>query len=435
MSTYVALDTLSEEQIKQLGAPVFAGDKAFLLTQRTVDNRHMCVPMYRLYQVLGVRPNGHIQYPTTRVEFTGELRPHQLEIRDHVLEILQKQSVCNLRLHCGAGKTILAIHLACQLGVKVLCLVHRTCLIKQWTDSICEFTNLQKKDVQLIKANEPIKDVPFSIINVTNLGKRSSVEMLQFGTIICDECHTTVGSDKNSQVFPILTPKYCMGLSATPERPDMMHKVTECYLGDVYVVKEMHQPHLVYKVPYSPDTDYGSDTFKVESTGKLNWNAILNASAMDEARNQMIASIPVRFADRHFIVLSKRVEQAYRLKELLVAEGVHCTIYTGTDKSFDENARVLITTYSKGGVGLDWPKLDALIVATDVSNLFEQYAGRIFRKKGMIPLIFDVVDSFGPFFIHFKKRKEFYEKTGGVVWTYQPERPVPSHEQLLRMVS
>jgi superfamily II DNA or RNA helicase len=94
-------------------------------------------------------------------------------------------------------------------------------------------------------------------------------------------------------------------------------------------------------------------------------------------------------------------------------------VFTGSTKTFDSNARILIVTCSKGGVGFDHSKLDMLIIAADVENLFIQYLGRVFRRDDSIPIVVDIRDRFQPFQRHLRTRMKTYLETGGVINKYE----------------
>tara|TARA_E500000331_G_C17128746_1_gene657204 strand:+ start:165 stop:461 length:297 start_codon:yes stop_codon:yes gene_type:complete len=81
----------------------------------------------------------------------------------------------------------------------------------------------------------------------------------------------------------------------------------------------------------------------------------------------------------------------------------------------------LIATISKAGVGFDHPKMDALILASDVEEYFIQYLGRVFRREDVHPLIFDLVDNFNSLKRHYYTRKKVYEESGGTILNFKKE--------------
>jgi len=88
-------------------------------------------------------------------------------------------------------------------------------------------------------------------------------------------------------------------------------------------------------------------------------------------------------------------------------------------KKVNYSCRVLIATYSKGGVGFDHPKLDMLIGAGDVEENFIQYLGRIFRRDDVQPLYIDIKDKLGALNEHSKTRIDICTSMGANVFPFK----------------
>jgi superfamily II DNA or RNA helicase len=113
--------------------------------------------------------------------------------------------------------------------------------------------------------------------------------------------------------------------------------------------------------------------------------------------------------------LVKRGEQGKYIVDELVKQGENVTDLIGSNQDFDRDARILVGTCQKVGVGFDHAKLDALLLATDVEEYFVQYLGRVFRTKDTEPIIFDFVDNNSILFKHFNTRRKVYQEHGGTV--------------------
>ena len=111
------------------------------------------------------------------------------------------------------------------------------------------------------------------------------------------------------------------------------------------------------------------------------------------------------------------------LLQELKEQGVDVTSLIGVKRSFDTNARVLVATVQKAGVGFDHPKLNGLIIAADVEQYFIQYLGRVFRTEEGEPVIFDIVDDFPTLKRHFTTRSKVYRDHGGTVKKFTREFP------------
>ena len=95
--------------------------------------------------------------------------------------------------------------------------------------------------------------------------------------------------------------------------------------------------------------------------------------------------------------------------------GEDVTTFKGNKQFYNCKSRILVATISKAGVGFDHPKMDSLILASDVEGYFIQYLGRVFRREDVFPLIFDLVDNFQALTRHYYTRKKIYEEHGGVI--------------------
>lgn len=376
-------------------------------------NNEVVVPFYYAVKSYNITPNDDL-FPEMKVEFKAELLQRQKDILPTVEVLLQEQRCALLSLYCGFGKTIFAIKLAADListnGGRVLVCCHRLVLIDQWKLSIEKFTNAK---AQIVNATNKIsKDVQFYIVNLQNVQKRDLDDFDSVSVLIVDECHTICTQNLvRSMMF--VRPMFCIGLSATPYREDGLQPVLNQFFGDTIIHKALRRLYSVYvydtkfkPIPRTTDND------------KLDWNDILKQQSECANRNKKICKISRYFSTRNILILCKRVAHAQILYDEL-SQTEEVDMFTGTSKSFDSNARILIVTCSKGGVGFDHPKLDMLIVAADVENLFVQYLGRVFRRDDTIPIVVDMNDNFGTLKQHLKTRKSVYEETCGVVYKFE----------------
>jgi superfamily II DNA or RNA helicase len=380
------------------------------------DNQ-LILPFAYTKKTFGVVPNDD-DFPTMNVNFKGELLQRQKKILPSVQAILKEHRCVLLSLYCGFGKTIFAIKLASDLisehGGRVLICCHRVILMDQWKYSIEKFTN--GKCQLLSSTNKIDKECQFFVVNLQNVQKRTLEDFDSVSVLIVDECHTICTQNLVTSMM-FVRPKFCMGLSATPYREDGLQVVLHNYFGDKIVHKSLNRLYsiYIYKTKFKP-IPHEMDN------GKLDWNDILKQQSENKERNDKICKIARYFASRNILILCKRVAHAQVLyEELKKTEEVD--IFTGTDKSFDSSARILLVTCSKGGVGFDHPKLDMLIVAADLENLFLQYLGRVFRRDDTIPIVVDMKDSFSSFENHLRTRESVYRETGGVIYPFEKQFP------------
>lgn len=345
------------------------------------------------------------------VKFTGNLRPHQKQVKDEAIKILNQTSSVILSLYPGYGKTCMSIYLASKIGMKTCIIVHRINLIDQWKESIDNFCPGAKTQILSAKSIRD-KDADFYIINAINTEKLSDDFFKGIGLLIVDELHTIV-SDVLSRSLFCIQPRFLIGLSATPYRSDGLDIVIDLFFGKNKIIKELKRKHIVHKI----ETGFVPDV-KTDMNGKIIWNSVLESQAMDEQRNQIIIDIILKFKDRNFLILCKRVSQAKYLQQKLLDLDQTVTTLVGSNNSFDKTSRILIATVQKAGVGFSHDILNSLIIASDMEEYFVQYLGRVIRTEDGTPFVFDLVDDHPTLKRHFNARKKIYNEAGGEIIKY-----------------
>jgi superfamily II DNA or RNA helicase len=289
-------------------------------------------------------------------------------------------------------------------------------LIKQWEDSILKFC--PSALVQKLTTKTKLKDSDFYIMNAMNIEKMGRNFFQNIGLVICDEAHMLV-AETLSRSLQYLTPRYLIGLSATPYRLDGLNKLLDLYFGEDKIIRDMNREHIIYRV----NTGIEIEMEILESTGKVNWGAVLKSQSDNEKRNKLIIRIIREFKDRNFLVLCKRVEQATYLFNKLKEVDEHVDNLIGSKQEFDTDCRILVGIHQKVGTGFDWAKADALLLAIDLDAYFIQSLGRVFRRRDTTPIVFDLVDNNFILLKHFKNRAEVYENVGGKIVSFNRKYP------------
>ncbi len=223
--------------------------------------------------------------------------------------------------------------------------------------------------------------------------------------IVVHNCHLVLAEKLFKAMFKI-TPKYVIGLSATPYRPDGLNALLDLYFGPDKIIKKLFRPHTVYTIHTGIQLKYD-----LQWNGDIDWNSVLNNQACHAERNQLIVDIVKKFSVKTFLVLCKRVTHAETLVEMLADE--HVTFLYGSKKEYDQNARIIVATGQKCGVGFNNAKLNALLLASDMQEYFIQYLGRVFRTPDVKPIVFDLVDNLKSLKTHYQTRKQVYRESGG----------------------
>lgn len=307
--------------------------------------------------------------------------------------------------------TIGAINLACTIRFKTLVIVNRIVLMKQWKESILQFCPSAR--VQCLTSKSKMSEADFYIINAINIKKMGRTYFSDIGLLVVDEAHAIM-TEKLSKSMQFIQPRYLIGLTATPYRPDGLGILLDIYFGEFKIIRKLFCEHTVYKV----DTGFKPIVKKTEA-GRVDWNAILEDQATNEERNELIITIIKTHPKRNFIVLVKRVFQGHYLEDRLLEEKEYVTSLLETNQNYDRKARILVGTTGKISFGFDHKKMDTLILAADVESYYIQSMGRVFRKPDMRPLIFDLVDKNPILEKHYRTRRDVYKDAGGVIFPFR----------------
>ncbi len=345
--------------------------------------------------------------------FVGTLRPHQHQVYEEAVQTLRREHTVLLALYTGFGKTITALFLAHKIGRLTLFVTNRLVIIRQVEIAARRFFDNIKIQKITTKTTCIDDDTDFAIVNAVNVPKFSRAFFDGVGTLICDECHL-ISSDKLSECFRFVSPRYSIALSATPYRPDGLDKLLDVYFGHK-IHRKLHRVHTVYRIKtgFRPD-------FERNMQGQTDWNSLLESQTSSEWRNRKIVELAAAHPDRSILILSKRRHQVDELTRML--EEINESVFSSNSVSgfFETDARILCVTVQKGGTGFDHPSLDMLILASDLEEYFIQYLGRCMRTEEVEPIIFDLVDEHPSLARHWQTRRRTYLEHGGKI-TFQHE--------------
>ena len=357
------------------------------------------------------------------VSFTGTLKDslHQNDAVNACVNTLHTRGGGLLSLPTGYGKTTCALAVLARIGVKTLIIVHKEFLMNQWKERIAQF--LPSATVGILRQHkcDTQKDITIAMLQTLCSKDFPPGTFDTFGLTLIDETHHICSRVFSQSMFSFTT-KYILGLSATPERKDNLTYVLHWFIGPTcFSVKREDQVGVqVNQIMYtSPIYD---DPVPQNIANKVNLPEVVNIIVQIENRNSMIIKLIIEslVEKRNIILLTERRGHCELLYSLLQNElpSVNAGLYMGGMKQNilkeNEKCDVLFATYSLAHEGLDIPKLDTLILATPKSDVV-QSCGRILRETGTKknnPLIYDIVDTWGPLVAQSRKRQAFYRKSG-----------------------
>lgn len=374
----------------------------------TPDMKSIILPLGFYTEVLNLELDD-IKYKKSKTKFTGKLREHQISVKNEAVKNLKDYNACLISPYCSFGKTVTSLYIASLWSFKTLIITHREALIKQWMKSIQTFYENPK--IQIISTTEEIdENNDFFIVNPVIVPRLPENSLKFIGCVIVDEAHLILAKVFYNSL-KCLTPKYLIGLTATPYRHDNYDHLFDFYFGTKRIIRELERKHVVYRI----DTGVKIKP-KLDRDGSPIWGDVLKQQSDSHYREQIAINIVKEFVkvNKGFI-FCKRVSQIRRLHFLLKEEGIYVDSVTKDNGIYDENCDVLIGTVQKLGVGFDDTKRCWIVLLSDVVNYFIQILGRVMRcDKKITPIVFDFVDDYSLLEKHYKIREEVYIKALGV---------------------
>ena len=391
--------------------------------------RHLFVPKAYGLQTYGVPEQNLCPTPApVKLRFDGALMAEQHAPVEAYMRAAEDPARMGgiLQLPPGAGKTVMALYIMCQLGVKTMIIVHKEFLQTQWVERIAQYVPEAK--VGLLKQSKAeVEGKHITIASLQSLCMRDysgQTSFDEFGLVIIDECHH-IGAQIFSKALLKVNFRYALGLSATVQRKDGLTKVFKWFIGNV-----------VYKVAKKQSVVCAVETLTIRSAdtteyarehllrnGKVNLAKMINNLAAYAPRRALVLARLYELMEaepsRNVIMLSDRRQHLEDIRAALQKDGRYTSgLYIGGMKNADledsKRAQVILGTYNMVSEGFDLPKLDTLFLLTPKSDV-EQSVGRIQRKHAYteednLPLVVDFVDAFSLFRNQANKRAAFYRK-------------------------
>ncbi len=330
----------------------------------------------------------------------------------------------------GIGKTVLGTYLIAKRARSTLILVHRKPLIDQWIAQLAMFLQIDEKQIGQIGGGKSKPNGQLDVAMIQSLVRKDQVRDLvsAYGHVIVDECHH-LPAVSFERVLSEVSARFILGLTATPQRRDGHHPITEMQLGPVrYRVESKGQ---AARRPFEHKLVVRETEFRGNGDGD-SIQEIYRTLATDVARNKQIVDdvlaaleegrSPILLTERkdHLEILAEQLRPMVR--NLVVLQGGMTT--KGRRESSDQLAsipdtaeRLILATGRYVGEGFDDGRLDTLFLAMPVSwkGTLLQYSGRLHRlhpaKKEV--RIYDYVNRAVPMLLRmFEKRLPTYRAIG-----------------------
>jgi hypothetical protein len=332
----------------------------------------------------------------------------------------------------GIGKTVLGTYLVAERACTTLILVHRTELLDQWMAQLPVFLGVDPKEIGQIGGGKRKPNGRLDVAMIQSLMRDGKVDDLVsgYGHVIVDECHH-LPAVSFERVLSEVKARYLIGLTATPQRRDGHHPITEMQLGPVRFTVEPRSQ--AARRPFEHRLVVRETALRLsESKADSGIQGVYAALAADGERNQLILNdvIAALEAGRSPILLTERKDHLEYFATALRKVARHVVVLQGGTSVKerrkiaaqlaaipDTEERIVLATGRYIGEGFDDARLDTLFLALPISwkGTLIQYTGRLHRlhpRKAEVR-IFDYVDREVPMLLRmFEKRLRTYRAIG-----------------------
>ena len=298
----------------------------------------------------------------------------------------------------GIGKTYLAAFDSAKYE-RVLFVAHREEIIKQAAQS---FKNVRSSDdIGFFYANQKDTKNSFIFALVQTLGKDEYLNEKYFAKdyfdyIVVDEFHHAVSNNYN-KIINYFTPKFLLGLTATPERLDSKDVFALCDYNMVYEVRLKDAINKGWLVPfryygiYDETVNYEDIDFK---NGKYD-DKQLEEALMLNKRGELILNHYLKYnSQRAMGFCTSRHHAEYMAKIFNENDIPSAAVYSGEKGEYSEERDVALAKLTSGELkvifsvdmfneGLDVPAIDMVMFLrpTQSPTIFLQQLGRGLRKS------------------------------------------------------
>lgn len=320
------------------------------------------------------------------------------EVKPNVMQIQALKNLESLRSYAkrgllisatGTGKTYLSgFDVKNVRAERVLFIAHRKTILSKAKETF--ETIIKDKKMGIYDGRIGEEDYIFAMIQT--MSKKEHLEKFPkdyFDYIIIDEVHHG-GAKSYQSLINYFTPKFMLGMTATPER------------GDNFDIYELFHHNIVYEIRLHdalreellcPFHYFGISDIEVDGELITEKTAIKKLTA-DERVNHIIEKS--RFygysGDKlHGLIFVSRVEEAIELTEKMKSRGIRCEVLTGEDSDSKREKTILdleegkieyIITVDIFNEGVDIPCINQVILLrpTESSIVYIQQLGRGLRK-------------------------------------------------------
>ena len=343
--------------------------------------------------------------PTQRGR-TFQLKEHQQEALDALQKMREaKETIALIHHATGTGKTVTAVSDAKRMGGRTLYIAHTKDLITQAADTFRELWPEASLGLYVENHKETNAQVICASVQSVALNLDSFLPDA-FDYLIIDEAHHAA-AETYQKVLAYFTPRFTLGLTATPERADDQD-ILEIFKNtahrlDIQTAVEIGELVPVRCIRIHTNIDLTKVRFN-----SVQYNIRdLESKIFVPERNQLIVNTWLEFVrDKRTVIFCASVKHAEQIATLLNERGVPALAVSGSMKLTERNEATQRFAQKKLLVlcacdllneGWDCPETEVLFMARPTMSkvLYTQQLGRGMRladgKDSL--MVFDFVDN------------------------------------------
>ncbi|MBQ3477639.1 MAG: DEAD/DEAH box helicase [Clostridia bacterium] len=345
-------------------------------------------------------------YLPTQRGLTFQLKEHQQEALDALAKMREaKETIALIHHATGTGKTVTAISDAKRMGGRTLYIAHTKDLITQAADTFRELWPEASLGLYVENHKETDDQVVCASVQSVALNLDSFLSDA-FDYLIIDEAHHAA-AETYQKVLAYFTPRFTLGLTATPERADDQD-ILEIFKNtahrlDIQTAVEIGELVPVRCIRIHTNIDLTKVRFN-----SVQYNIRdLESKIFVPERNQLIVNTWLEFVrDKRTVIFCASIRHAEQIAALLNERGVPALAVSGSMKLAERNEATQRFAQKKLLVlcacdllneGWDCPETEVLFMARPTMSkvLYTQQLGRGMRladgKDSL--MVFDFVDN------------------------------------------
>ncbi|HAM80611.1 MAG TPA: DUF3427 domain-containing protein [Ornithinibacillus sp.] len=293
----------------------------------------------------------------------------------------------------GTGKTYLSAFDGRRFAPKkMLFIVHREQILNQAKSDFKRILGGLEKDFGILSGSSKQTDARYLFATIQSISKRENLESFnpdEFDYILIDEVHKA-GASSYLKVIDYFTPKFLMGMTATPERTDDFN-IYELF--DYNIAYEIRLQEALEEDMLCPFHYFGVSDFEYEGE-LIDDTTILSKLVTEERVKHILDKINYygySGTQVKGLMFCSRKEEAVKLSHALNEKGLRTIALTGDNSQeermwqvsrIENGALDYILTVDIFNEGIDIPSVNQVVMLrqTQSSIIFIQQLGRGLRK-------------------------------------------------------